>query len=124
MSQSEFFENRSKLAVGFKELLMQKKYVKKVWEEECKLFSKEYFDEKYGSKINLDEIDVWAERNSNSLNTISYIFHYGNLYSFCVCHGVVVPYNEWIYEKLYQPNGGKRKFIWNEKQKTGKFKWK
>lgn len=68
-------------------------------EQKCPIIIRNFFYELYWGRldINYEEIQIWGEMASGSKDSLS--LRYGNLYSFVLANGVLIPYDEWTYDK-------------------------
>lgn len=69
----------------------------------------------YSNPINEDAIDITIEINGNSVLKTSSLF--GNLYSYVLCKGINVSYNEWIYENDFIISS--QRYKWDKITKWG-----
>lgn len=61
----------------------------------CMEYAKTYFSVRDDAeRINAEAIEIWGEPIERDTMEL----HYGNLYSHVVAQGIVVPYDEWLYE--------------------------
>lgn len=65
--------------------------------------------------INYDEIEIWCRRESSRASDVVMLF--GNLYSYMLAKGVVIPYSEWVYEE--KVTVGLKTYMWYPLQRFG-----
>lgn len=93
----------------------------------CSDIVKEYYKNTPG--VNFDEIRVWGIHITQEIETMDSFgrikkettfvidLRFGNLYTFVLVEGIVIPYSEWLYEeKIYLAGVW---YYWNQEDKCG-----
>lgn len=94
------------------------------YKEECRKSCRETLKWFYKERtdINWDMVDIWCVNEPRLDSSGHQVGHqenlkFGNLYSYVLSEGIVIPYSEWVYEK--EVKNGDKTYVWNNDSFNG-----